>query len=541
MTTGDQMTDLEQRVARAAVTGELVDLCVGVADRAGPAHGATWDVTRTVRAELLIDLLTAEPKPDTPRPRAINIRGARISGPFDLEALALACPLMLRGCHIEEPMNLNEATAPAIRLPGCHLPGLTAVQLRTKGNVELNDRFCSEGEVNLVGAHIGGSLDLDAAHLINPAGYALRAEGLAVEQSMLCRSGFIAEGEVNLEEAHIGASLQFNGAHLINPAGYALRADGLTVGQYMIFWEKFIAEGEVRLFGTRIGRNLNFVGARLTNAGGRALNAQGLSVEQNAFFRDGFVAEGEVDLVAAHIGGQLSFSGARLTNANGRALNAYRLRVDGDLTLRPERSPIGAVVLTSAHVGVFYDDPETWPATLSLRGFTYETLGTDHVKVRVRLRSLARQPGGYVPQPYDQLAAAYRRAGQVEAARQVAVAKQWRRRGSLNPMNWLLYITIGYGYRPWLAAIWLAGLTMLGTRVFSRAHTDHLFHAAQNAPAFHPVAYTLDTLLPIVDLGQQRAWTPIGWALYWSWVLIGAGWVLTTAVVAGLSGIFKRD
>jgi uncharacterized iron-regulated membrane protein len=27
----------------------------------------------------------------------------------------------------------------------------------------------------------------------------------------------------------------------------------------------------------------------------------------------------------------------------------------------------------------------------------------------------------------------------------------------------------------------------------------------------------------------------------WSWLLIAIGWFLTTAVVAGLTGIFKRD
>lgn len=63
----------------------------------------------------------------------------------------------------------------------------------------------------------------------------------------------------------------------------------------------------------------------------------------------------------------------------------------------------------------------------------------------------------------------------------------------------------------------------------------------QPAPAFHPPAYTLDVLLPILNLGQQDAWQPQGAALGWSWVLIGAGWVLTTAVVAGLTSILKRD
>jgi hypothetical protein len=54
--------------------------------------------------------------------------------------------------------------------------------------------------------------------------------------------------------------------------------------------------------------------------------------------------------------------------------------------------------------------------------------------------------------------------------------------------------------------------------------------ARRAGPLFHPIAYTLDVLLPIVDLGQQNAWLPKGAALYWTWALTGAGWVLTTPV-----------
>lgn len=150
-------------------------------------------------------------------------------------------------------------------------------------------------------------------------------------------------------------------------------------------------------------------------------------------------------------------------------------------------------------------------------------------------------PGGYTPQIYDQLAATYVRAGNAEAARRVGVAKQRRRRSILSLLNWLLYLTIGYGYRTWLAGLWLATLTILGTPLFSRAYAHHMMHGGVNAPSFHPVAYTLDPLIPVIDLGQKKGWTPSGWALYWSWGLIAAGWVLTTAAVAGLTGIFKRD
>ena len=107
-------------------------------------------------------------------------------------------------------------------------------------------------------------------------------------------------------------------------------------------------------------------------------------------------------------------------------------------------------------------------------------------------------------------AGAYRRAGRLEDARQVAIAKQRQRSHELNGLarvwNWLLYVTVGYGYRTWLAGIWLASLVAAGTAVFATAYPVHMHRSAAVVPAFNPFVYALDTVLPIVDLGEQKAW-----------------------------------
>jgi hypothetical protein len=40
--------------------------------------------------------------------------------------------------------------------------------------------------------------------------------------------------------------------------------------------------------------------------------------------------------------------------------------------------------------------------------------------------------------------------------------------------NWLLYVTVGYDYRTWLAGLWLVGLLAVGTLVFDRAYPIHM-------------------------------------------------------------------
>lgn len=576
MTTAGQLTEDEQRIVAAAKAGKPIDLRVG--------DGFRWGIVKTIRAELLIELLTAKPTADIDGIKTVNLRGVRITGHLNLEARALSCPLLLRDCRLEHPVDLDDVTASTIRLRRCHYPGFSAEQLRTSGNLELRE-IVSKGETNLSGAHIGGQLILGGARLVKTSDVALNAQGLVVEQS-LSGEGLIAEGQVWLMGAHIGGAVNLRDAHISNPGAGALTADGVTVERSMNC-DGLTVEGEFGLIGARIGGLLSLAHVQLGNLGGYALNADALIAEKGMYCNQEFSAEGEVCLVGARVGGQLALIGAHLKNPGRFALNAERLVVDqemlclglvaegkinmslasvggvlsfgrakldgsdglalrlrsanvAELMLTPADPPNGEIDLTNARVGAFYDDQETWPLSLRVRGFIYDTLENDQVSVPDRLRWLTLHPDGYIPQPYDQLATVYRRAGQSEAARKVGVAKQWRRRSVYNPFNWLLYLTIGYGYRTWQAAIWLAAFTLIGSVLFTLAH-PHMTQATPTPPAFHALPYTLDVLVPVVDLGQEKAWIPQGWAQDCSWFLIIAGWFLTTAVVAGLTGIFKRD
>jgi hypothetical protein len=88
-------------------------------------------------------------------------------------------------------------------------------------------------------------------------------------------------------------------------------------------------------------------------------------------------------------------------------------------------------------------------------------------------------------------------------------------------------------------------LLWAGSRALDQAQQAHLLVPAKDKPSqlptFHPLIYALDLLLPIVNLGQEVAWVPHGWAERWAWGLIVAGWLLTTVVLAGLTGILKRE
>jgi hypothetical protein len=144
-----ELTKPERQLVFAASIGELVDLRTGDAHLDHPSQAEKWDAARTVRADLLTELLTGRRQPGTGPVRAVKHAGARITGVLDLEAARLACPLLLDGCSVDQPINLKEAHAGAIRLPGSHVPGIATGQLHTEGNLEFNSGFTASAEICL--------------------------------------------------------------------------------------------------------------------------------------------------------------------------------------------------------------------------------------------------------------------------------------------------------------------------------------------------------------------------------------------------------
>ncbi len=138
------------------------------------------------------------------------------------------------------------------------------------------------------------------------------------------------------------------------------------------------------------------------------------------------------------------------------------------------------------------------------------------------------------PQPYMQLAQLYRGGGRDDDARTVLLALERRRRGGLSRAGrwWgrLQDVTVGYGYRPLRAAAWLVVLFAVGTVVFS-LHPPRAVEPA-GAPALVAPVYTLDVILPAVDLGQQSAYRARGSTVWLAYALSAAGLVLTTTVAA---------
>jgi hypothetical protein len=224
----------------------------------------------------------------------------------------------------------------------------------------------------------------------------------------------------------------------------------------------------------------------------------------------------------------------------------------GRLSLPELLSNDVVIDLSDAVVSQFHD--QAGPAVRAeagyrprLAGFTYDSLGHAASDCSARLAWLARATDGYVAQAYDQLAAAFRRAGREDDARKVMLAKQIRRRRTLQPLgqaaSYAFGAPVGYGYRTWRAVAVLAALVVSGWWIFSAAYPEHMTatRRADQLPDFHALVYAIDSVLPVVNLGQETSWAPQGVAQAWYVISVVAGWMLGLGLVAFVTARFFRE
>jgi type IV secretory pathway TrbD component len=435
---------------------------------------------------------------------------------------------------------------------------LSAGGARIAGNALLDEGFAAEGEVGLPGAQIGGLMSCRGGSFTNPGGSALSADGARIAGNALLDEGFAAEGEVRLAgmQAHV---MRCRRGSFTNPSGSALSADGASVTGGVFLDEGFAAEGEVGLPGAQIGGVLRCSGGTFKNPSGSALLAEGARVTGGVFLGEGFAAEGEVLFSGAQVEGQFRCNGGVFTNPGGDAFEGRGMTVADRFIWLPRYRPEGMVSFRNARVHQLVDARETWPASrgIVLDGFSYDAIfcTPEDVGPAERIRWLCRNHR-YSPQPYEQLAGFYRREGNESAARQVAIAKQIARRQDGGLRWWqrvwskFLGATVGYGYRPWLAVFWLLGIWLVGVALFNwgpDAHQVMQRLGGENSPRFSPWIYPLDAILPIINLRQRDFWLPNvakPWGTWYAtYVMAGmfAGWALTSAVVAALTGLIRKD
>ena len=587
------LTPVEESLVEHVCRGEWLDLAADD-EMVDEAAMRSWGDSRTCRATVIRDILRGRLAAD-PDPHGLRLRGARISGRLDLENLTTNVSIELTECLLEEGILARDARLAFLGLSGCQLEHptesaldadrLTCSMLALDGSRIIG--HAHTGAIRLGGAHIGGDFDCSGAALRNDSGPALIAYNLQVGQhaflARLTVKGGNDQGAVDLVGAHIGGSFNCDGASLVN-YGTALIADGLQVGQDISLSNGFTAtsigrnDGTVRLPRAHIGGSFNCDGASLVNNDAPALIADGLQVGQDMFLRYGFTATGggydsAVRLTGAHIGGQLVCGSGDIRNGSGPALTAEGLRVDQNMSFRDGFHAVGgadawpAVVnLRDARVGgtlewapSHFDHATDPQCRLSVDGLTYT--GVPQEISSQDWLDLLRDGTLYAAQPYQQLAAGYRALGNERQVRKILMAQRADElaRGDTRWTGRLwgrvTKVTLGYGYQPWRALLFLAAVVVVSCvlTVVLGAHgalaqTSKTATPGRSCTVLQQVSVGLDLNLPVgtslaradCDLTMDSASVTAAWLSAVGWVLRLAAWVFAALFIAGFTSAVRK-
>ena len=549
---------------------DLADAAIGgsvylIADRTGrraDIHGRIDLGSARISGQFIIRNATVTAGATPPQDGYTNTRahGAAISA----SRLSVGGEMDIDGdTTIDGRMDLPLAELGSLSAgPGCRFiaPGSDALDLTNttlRSRLELAPSVAIRGTLRLTGAAIHGNLTLSGVRLTDPGGRSsVAAQAVTVDGDVQLLALEVAAGKVNFRGATIGGMLDAQGAHLNNPDAYTISLHQAAVRGSVRLVDGFRSTGAVLLNRVSIDGRLDcrggiFVCPALTpeNPAGTALEAF------SATMRGGM-----------YLGWQEIHPAINLT-----ATTTSTLADD------PAAWPASYII-----TGLTYERFEN----LDLHRPDNAWNGP------ARRAWLAGQTP-FDSGPYEQAARVFRQHGYVREAEDVLIAqrriaaKTAIRRPGTGPLlatftglrSALFGATVGYGYRPgrvlWLmTALLLAVLltvvlpsgrdtfratdpagnvyTPTGRLVSVATPPDNtkipagsFATAAENIATpgacgdgqvrcFSPVFYAVDTVVPLVSLGQRAAWypnreAPWGEAMdVWLNLATILGWTLST-------------
>lgn len=517
----------EQKLLAASRAGEIAEIS------AQRPTQATAD--NTVRAAFLRFMLLGGDEHAPVHEKGVQLCGACVVGTLDMSSVNVPSNVLLALCRFHEEATLRDARVEGmLNLQGSYMSALSADRLVCDGSFFLRHGFIANGEVRLRGALINGSFSCNGGEFNGVNADSLCLGGAEIKGNVNLGKGFIAKAHVNLAGVKIDGDLNCNGGSFHEVAGRALTLDGSVIKGAFFFRKLMQPANKVSLTSACMS---HFVDDK--NSWGTEL------------VFDNFIYE--------------SFSGGAPTDAATR------------IAWLDKQHP--------SHAGL-------------------DGIGTE-----------------FKPQPWRQLIKVLREMGHAEDARQVSIAFEQRLRAAnligQTPKDWnrfrawsyrkisrmghsLFGVLTGYGYRPLRLLAWMIGVWLFCAAVYWCAALQGIFAPSnplvfQNpnyqicapsyvAPAsavvapvngagnwylcaalpeeysgFSPLAYSLDVILPLVDLQQESSWSPLiptpnktwytelftfeggkHWTRLLVWFEILFGWLASLLLVAVVSGLTKR-
>ncbi|MCV4342472.1 membrane-associated oxidoreductase [Pseudomonas capsici] len=611
-----QLLPAEQLLLKCCRNGTVAEVGAGVPEE------KTTD--NQVRASFIRFLALGGDERAIVHEHGVQLRGAFITGTLSFRNLDVPLPVSLRWCDFEAALVLEDTRLKnTLFLRGSRLKGIQGFRLRAEGALLLTDIVSSgaisfqdaqiqgqislsnsrldgagswalstdgstcrnslylrgieaKGGLNLIAMQIGGGLECDGARIESDHNPALRADRINVQGSVFLRDGFSASGSVRFPGARISGQFDCSTGGFDSNEDYVLSMYGAIVGGSVFMRSGFAAKGRVVLHSLQVQVDLDLDQAKYITeidapriAIGGALILRKLETPPDkVFFQGGRVGSLNDD----------KESWGKKINLNGFVYGFIQVN---------EQMRI--------------EDRLSW-------------LDKQHIP-----KPTEGQLPEFYPQPWRQLQKVLEEMGHAEDARQVGIEfeRRLRKKGLIgqSPKRWpefwrrcyrRLMTTLhamygplsGYGYRPMLLLPWFLGVWLSCAAFYWWAASHQAIFAPsdplvfqnpaykecspplsptgneptgtanwylcdalpQEYTAFSPVAFSLDLLLPLVNLHQEDDWAPVietpkanviaemlgfftspkRWVRFVMWFEILAGWGFSLLFVAVVSGLARR-
>ena len=500
---------------------------------------------------------------DAARFNNVVLNGAKIGGQLSMEGSTFNGELNMNAISVGDSLLMqNAAGFNTVDLAGAKIHGQLSM-VDSTFNGELNMNSISVGTsllmhdaarfntVDLIGAKIGGQLSMVGATFNGE----LNMNAITVGSSLLMTNDakfnnvFLRGANIEVDLYMLGSTftggldmdlLSVGGSLFMNNAIYKhVNLTGAKIANIVDMSDsKFIDQLDMN--STSIGSSLIMSYAKFENMTNLTFLSVGSNLEiQGAVLR-------RLDLTGARIEQTLRLSNSGVPNIEWKN---YELE---DETPQPPK-----LTLKNAKADVLQDTGKSWPdhLELELEGFTFNHLAgpglngqeMPHQRGSDWFVDWLKADETYSPQPYRQLAGVLRTAGLEEMANDILFASRERmlRESSWREAKWWalgalkIFIGYGYGWRMFVALLWIVGLVAVGTLILHFSKERDRYCILQGRWGVGCACYSLDMILPLIHL-RERHYTVVDlitWAKYYFYFHKIMGYILVFFVIAGLSGL----
>ena len=477
-------------------------------------------------------------------PKGIRFSGVYISGIFDFSFCRTEIPFSFINSVFENEIILNDSKIKILYLNGSQVNGVNAQGLFCQSQIFINN-VKSIREINFISAQIDGSL--------------------------ICSNSKFTRV---LDKSYEGKSYLVRDGKLKNKEMITLNLNSAKINGNVFLDKKFISKGEVSFTSAQIEGGVICSDAKFVNKNKKALSFNSAKINGNVFLGENFCISGDLDFSASKIR-KISIS--------------KKIRIKGNLLF-------GLMTVDTINISNISFD-EKYLKKLGLDGLSYNHLSGTNLDSKTLLQWLGKMPE-FKPQPYKQLAKVLRNMGHHKEANDIMIEyndiiTEKSDNKFIKLLKRIYGTTAGYGYKPMRVIKWMTIVWLLCSLFYWNASKVAVFapnnplvfqkkdyyecHVEENGTSwsdvfnwekynssnnwidsklegeyttFNPFMYSLDVILPIVDLQVEKDWgqyvamkdgTLNDFTRWLMWFEILFGWIYSLILVAILSGLAKNE